>query len=373
MSTRFTGRGSPGDGELPLGPGTGVSSLYGQLYFASEAAFARLPAAELADAVLRADSSVPGTSLGPGPSRNGSFCAAQFVISTDPPERFDPDLSMREPLEIQVWPDGSFVVEIEFSGQDVRTDHEFGEGVAAALGPWASTRGWRLLNVFNDRGRSLPDVWNAAFLLLDTTCPVTEVLDFARRGISVAEAHRCGGRFVEHLLSLLRAGDAEGLAGTPVTAVFQPRAKVPADAVGDFQLALDVSAFANSALGGLVVFGLEDDGTQVIKVSGDQAGDETASRIRAVIERLIFPAAEGVQVEAVSSGAADGHVVFVLVPPQENMLKPFLVHGTITGDQISGIGVTMVERRHARIYTHGMAALHSQIAAGRALLGGGPA
>src|SRR6202012_3281914 len=190
----------------------------------------------------------------------------------------------------------------------VRTGREFGEGVAAALGPWARARGWQLLNVFNDRGRCLAGGWDAAFLLRDTTRPVTEVLGFARRGISVAEAHRYGGRFVEHLLSLLRAGDAEGLAGTPVPAGFQPRAKVPADADGDFQLALDVSAFANSALGGLVVFGLEDDGTRVIKGSGDPAGDETASRIRAVIERLIFPAAEGVQVEAVSSGAADGHV-----------------------------------------------------------------
>jgi hypothetical protein len=79
---------------------------------------------------------------------------------------------------------------------------------------------------------------------------------------------------------------------------------------------------------------------------------------------------EGVRAEAVPSGTDAGQVVIVHVPPQEQLLKPFLVCGTIEGGQLSGIGVTLVERRHATIYAFGIAALHSQIAAGRALLGG---
>jgi len=349
-----------------------IQSLYGQLYFGPEAAFGRLSAAELIDAALKADGPVPGAALGPGPGRNGSFCAAQFVVSADPPEYFDPELSMREPLELQVWPDGSFAVEIEFTGQDARTDQGSGESVAAVLGPWASARGWRLLSVFNDRSRSLPDVWNATFLLLDTSRAVAEALDFARRAIAVAEAHRYGGQLAGRLLGLLRAGDALGLIGTPVTAVFQPRPEAPSDASGDFRLALDVCAFANSAYGGLVVLGLEDDGAQVTGVSGGITGEGVTARVREAVERLVFPVPEGVQAEAVPSGTGDGQVVVVHVPPQEQLLKPFLVCGTIEDGQLSGIGVTLVERRHATIYTNGIAALHSQIAAGRALLGGPP-
>jgi hypothetical protein len=372
VSSQFAEGNVAGSGHLPAAAEAGLQSLYGQLYFGPEAAFGRLSAADLIDAVLKADGQVPGAALGPGPGRNGSFCAAQFIVSADPPQHFDPELSMREPLELQVWPDGSFAVEIEFTGQDARTDRESGESVSAVLGPWASARGWRLLSLFNDRSRSLPDVWNATFLLLDTGRAVAEALDFARRAIAVAEAHRYGGQLAGRLLELLRAGDALGLIGTPVTAVFQPRPEAPSDASGDFRLALDVCAFANSAYGGLVVLGLEDDGAQVTGVSGGITGEGATARVREAVELLVFPVPEGVQAEAVPSGTGDGQVVVVHVPPQERLLKPFLVCGTIEDGQLSGIGVTLVERRHATIYTNGIAALHSQIAAGRALLGGPP-
>jgi hypothetical protein len=342
------------------------------MYFVPEAAFGRLSAGELTDAVLKAEGRVPGAVIGPGPGRNGSFCAAQFVVSADPPQRFDPELSMREPLELQVWPDGSFTLEIEFTGEDARINPESGESTAAVLGPWASARGWRLLSLFNDRSRSLPEVWNATFLMLDTDRAIVEALEFARRAMAVADAHQHGGRLTGRLLELLRAGDTLGLLGTPVTAVFQPRPEAPTDESGDFRLALDVCAFSNSAHGGLVVLGIEDDGSRVTGVSAGITGEGTVARIREAVGRLVFPVPEGVNVEAVPSGTADGQVVIVHVPPQEQLLKPFLVCGTIEGDQLTGFGVTLVERRHATIYTHGIAALHSQIAAGRALLGGVP-
>jgi hypothetical protein len=353
---------APPDQHLAIGKDGDVRALYGHLYFAPLAAIASFSAAELVDAVLRADTPLPGTSLGPSPDKDGSFCAAQFVVSADPPHRFDPDLSMREPLELQVWPDGSFVVEIEFVGQDVRTDPEAGESVQAVLDQWAGARGWPLLRVFNDRGRSLPEVWNASFLMLDTSRPVDDAVAFARRAIVVAEAHRHGGRFVDRLLELLRRGDADGLIGTPVTSVFQPRPP-RSDSGDDFRLALDVCAFANSVQGGLVVLGLEEGDGRVTAVL-PATGDGTA-RIEHSLARLVFPAVEGVEVEVVGGG-----LVLVLVPPQEQVLKPFLVSGTVVDGHLHQQGVTLVERREATIYIQGVAALHSQIAAGRALLGG---
>src|SRR4029077_14604162 len=107
-SSQFADREPPGSARLPGDAGNGPQTLYGQVYFVPESAFGALSAAELTAMVLKAGHQAPGAVLGPGPGRNGSPSAAQFVVSPDPPERFDVELSMREPLELQVWPDGSF-------------------------------------------------------------------------------------------------------------------------------------------------------------------------------------------------------------------------------------------------------------------------
>jgi hypothetical protein len=52
------------------------------------------------------------------------------------------------------------------------------------------------------------------------------------------------------------------------------------------------------------------------------------------------------------------------------VLTPFLVHSTAVGNDLHQEGLTIVERRGAIMYAQGIVALHSQIAAGRALLGG---
>jgi hypothetical protein len=360
-------RARPTDG-LSIGAAAHVGALYGQLYFAPLDALSALSAAELVDAVRRADRSVPGTSLGPAPAKDGATCAAQFVVSVDPADRFDADLSMREPLELQVWDDGSFVVEIEFVGEDVRTHPETASSTRRVLAEWGGARGWRLLSLVNDRGRSLPDVWNASFLLLDSHRSIADAVDFARRATGVAEAHRYGGQFVNQIVALLRAGDADGLVGTPATSVFQPRPAPRPSEEGDFELALDLCAFANSPQGGLVVLGL--DVTADGRVDGVDALDlvDTVRRVERAATKLIFPEPEGLIVEAVQHGEGGG-VVLVVVPAQEHVLKPFLVHGSVIDRGLQQQGVTLVERHEATIYVQGIVALHSQIAAGRALLG----
>src|SRR5215210_6137642 len=146
MTTSDDGHGRRGGGRLKIGDTADVGALYPNLYFAPLESIADLPAAAVVDAVLRSGHE---SSREPG---ERSHSAAQVVVSVDPPHRFDPELSMREPLELQVWPDGAFTVEIEFMGEDVRTHPDAAESVQEVLVEWAEARGWRLAGIYNDRG-----------------------------------------------------------------------------------------------------------------------------------------------------------------------------------------------------------------------------
>ncbi|WP_432989979.1 hypothetical protein [Dactylosporangium sp. CA-233914] len=355
---------------LILNDAIDVDALYPRLYFASVGSLTELTARQLVDAVLAVGRPpVPATQIGAAEWRGGAYPAAQFVVSTDPPDRFDSELSMREPFELQVWPDGTFAVEIEFVGADVRADPRAGDAVSAVLSEWAGARGWKLAGLYNDRGRSLPDVWNARFVRDSAALAVADAVEFARRAARVAETHRYNGESVDQLVTMVRAGDVEGLAGTPVTAVFQPRPGLDVTAGSPWHaVVLDVCAFANAVHGGLLVLGLAEHHGRVAGVTPFVVGD-SAERIVEAIARCVFPPPDGLVVDAVAVGGGRG-VVFVIVPPQDRVLKPFLVHGGIIDGSHHQQGVTLVERRDATIYSAGIAALHAQIAAGGALLRG---
>jgi hypothetical protein len=357
-------RGTSAPDRLALDVSVDVDALYPHLYFASADALAGLTAQQLVDAVLRpGGAALPAADVGPGERRGSAYPVAQFVVSSDPPARFDPELSMREPLELQVWPDGTFAVEIEFVGVDVRTDPSAGDSVGAVLTQWAQARGWRLTHIYNDRGRSLPDVWNARFVGGGAAQAVADAVDFARRAARVAETHSYSGSSVDRLVALLRSGDVVGLTGTPVTAVFQPRPALSADTT---ELVLDVCAFASAVHGGLVVVGLAEQDGRVTDIDAFPT-ESAVDRISGAVSRCVYPAPEGLFVEAALVDASSG-VVFIVIPPQDAVLKPFLVHGGIVDADHHAQGVTLVERRDTTIYSAGIAALHAQIAAGGALL-----
>jgi hypothetical protein len=80
-----------------------------------------------------------------------------------------------------------------------------------------------------------------------------------------------------------------------------------------------------------------------------------------------FPPQDGVVVEqiSVSPGAA---LVLVYVPPEPEELKPFLVQGAIVGGRQEGAYISIVRRRGEASIPITAAAIHSTLAAGRALL-----
>jgi hypothetical protein len=367
-------RASPA-GRLRLAQAVDVGALYPGFYYAPLDTIAGLPAAALIEAVLPGGPGpVPPASPARGGLTRGPYPRAQFAVSLDPPQRFDPELSMREPVELQVWPDGSFTVEIEFTGDDIRTAPAAGGSLGETLAEWAAARSWRLDRLFNDRGRSLPDIWNARFVMPDTSASVGSAVEFAGHAIGVAESCQRGGARAERTLALLRAGDAEGLLGAPATADFQPLpGPLPEDAASQFGFAAEVCAVANSVPGGLLVLGLERGtdaaGTRVSAVRPFPLG-QGVERVASIVRSMVFPEPAEFLVEAVpvASEAAGAGLIAVSVPPQDQILKPFMVHGSVVGGSYQAQFASIVERRGVTIYAQPIAALHAQIAAGRALL-----
>ena len=94
-----------------------------------------------------------------------------------------------------------------------------------------------------------------------------------------------------------------------------------------------------------------------------------ASRYQAVLDSRVFPAIEGLQVETTDYGRGRGILVMV-IPPQPEELKPFLVHGAIVGGRVEGAFLSVVRRRGEASIPISAPAIHAMLAAGRALLRG---
>ncbi|MCW2952015.1 MAG: hypothetical protein JWQ48_1185 [Conexibacter sp.] len=348
----------PGVGELAV--------LYPDLCYAAVETVAATPAAAFAGAVLAA---------WPATTTDRDLPVASLIVSRERPDRFSPELSIREPFELQVWAGGAVSFEIEFAGRDVAGTGPEWEEMRTALSEWAQARGTRLVGVHNDRGRSLSDVWNARFAVPRGETPIGELAELARRAIRVAELRASAILTVTDLLGLLRAGEGAALVGLRESATLLLRG-VPSLA-GErerWQLASDVAALANGSQGGLVLHGVatrEEGG--VPTATGvepfDAAGRGAA--LEHVLARLVYPPPDGLRIEplALADAAAQG-LLAIVVPAQDRILKPFLVHGALLDDRIDGRFVSLVERRDADTHVDGIAALHAAIAAGRALLRG---
>lgn len=144
------------------------------------------------------------------------------------------------------------------------------------------------------------------------------------------------------------------------------------DAAQRIELAQDVARFANSEVGGTLVLGLKTkkdlDGDRIVSVRPLGEMRKTA-RYHTVIDRLVYPPIDGLTVDALPSvPGGDLNIVALHVPAQNEELKPFLVTGAIVNGRVEGAFISIVRRRGEHSIPVTAAAIHSSLAAGRALL-----
>ncbi|KQO11252.1 hypothetical protein ASF06_00845 [Agreia sp. Leaf244] len=121
------------------------------------------------------------------------------------------------------------------------------------------------------------------------------------------------------------------------------------DARQRFELALDVSSFANSKDGGMIIigFGTGQDafGRDVIdNTAGITRLEASVARIEDVIQQLVSPAPQGLVIDVFHQDHRS--VLAILIPSQSAAWLPFLVEGVVLdGAKMYGQGFTWVERR----------------------------
>jgi hypothetical protein len=297
---------------------------------------------------------------------------ASLVVSRDGRDDFHPELSNREPVELQVWADGRVTVEIEFQGVDVTTvPATWAQTVRRVLDAWAGSYGVELIDVFNDRARSLPDVWNATFAASGSDATVADLVELGERALRTAELSMSGWGGELAVRELLAERDTHAVLGWQPSAVLELWPAPPEPEEIDLFVA-DLCALANSVRGGAIVVGVRQGsaGATLAPFPPGHLEDDVRTllreRIFPVPDRVIVRHLPGVGLETDGSG-----ILVVSIPAQDDLMRPFLVHDGSGGAAVEGNTVrrvALVEREGTETVSRSVAAVHAALAAGTALL-----
>ena len=140
----------------------------------------------------------------------------------------------------------------------------------------------------------------------------------------------------------------------------------------EIELAQDVARFANGDGPGLLVLGFRTKSVggldTIQKATPIYATPKDCLRYRAALDRRIYPPIAGLRIECIPyRGRA---IVAIIVPPQDDADKPYLVHGAIVGDRHEGAFISIVRRRDEHSIPVEPSAIHAALVAGRRVIRG---
>jgi hypothetical protein len=215
-------------------------------------------------------------------------------------------------------------------------------------------------------------------------------LHLGNRNITIGEFYGCvfdAGRYLSvasrdsslddqpfDLLDRIRAGEFEALIGMREKEWLEFKSYIDLDRVankdkvsGKIELSEHVGRFANSERGGILIVGIRTE-----KVNGVDAAEKLAlikgddglgRRYQNIIDQHVYPSVRGMEIEWIERDGLG--VMIVIIPPQMENEKPFLVHGAIDGSYFS------ILRRRGEDSIHITAPeIHALIAAGYQLMRG---
>lgn len=130
-----------------------------------------------------------------------------------------------------------------------------------------------------------------------------------------------------------------------------------------------MARFANGDEAGVLVVGVEEKQGRITRLRPASLTYLNAEQHQDVIDTRVFPPVGNLEIQAVTLEDGKG-ILFIHVPRQAEETKPFLVHGAIVGDRVEGAYISIVRRRGEGSIPVSGPAIHSMLAAGRALLQG---
>lgn len=145
-----------------------------------------------------------------------------------------------------------------------------------------------------------------------------------------------------------------------------------------YELGKDVAAMANSRAGGIIVLGMSAGKkrrrSEVDTIGGYNELDlrrVSRQRYRHLVADWVYPTLTGFEVELIERSAKDRGIAVLVIPPQAETKRPFLVQGAIVGDSVLGRHVLLPWRREDEIDAMDAVALHARIRLDEQAIGGG--
>ncbi|MFJ7491168.1 ATP-binding protein [Streptomyces sp. NPDC097727] len=296
-----------------------------------------------------------------------------FVVEGDIDE-FDDEWSPPGPVQIAI-KKGTLLVQIHV----VTKAEEFNEETLpdvyrSILAPYLARRKARLHDIeMTVDYHTAPYVWR-----IDIECSLrnrlaSDLYEVGSDAIVLLEAAESGQLTRETTLELLRAGRSDVLIGQPEGSWLDVKsAHYDLDTQhGKLAIAQAVARFANAEHGGIVVVGMRGkkvpSGELIHSSCPVPIDGRTLRRYQSALENHLYPPPDLLDIEEFPDGRGQG-IVFIHIPPQPEELKPFLVHGAVVDGRIEGAFISIVRRRGEGSIPITAPAIHSTLAAGRALL-----
>jgi hypothetical protein len=296
------------------------------------------------------------------------YSMREVRLTAVPAEYFDRDLSPRMSTTLELDDDGLVVVQRVDLGVDEDDDVAWLDRILQPLGRRLGTN----VNVVHD-----PEEWPGSVFI--SVAPsnrgrtVGDLLEFARPFATLAEAARGKGLSPSTAADVLRGAYPTALIGQPESQwldVKRTAPRVESD-VERVEFAKDVAAFANTREGGLIVYGLRaaktPSGEVIDRVTPFPPSMMSPKQLTAIVRRRVHPYPLGMRVELVPL-AEESAVGLVLVPPQLDARKPFLVSGTVMRGKVREMYVGLPMRAGEDTLWDDIAGVHALMVAGRAAL-----
>ncbi|MFD3951119.1 hypothetical protein ACFWRC_13980 [Streptomyces albidoflavus] len=276
------------------------------------------------------------------------------------------------PIEFEV-SDGSLAVTAEIpAGTDEDPFEPPMEMFAGILQHYLRRHRATLRDISTAESFTAPFMWKLHIDCSIRSRTLEDLYSIASGAITLLSAAKSGELTRETTLDLLRAGNAEVLVGQQEGPWLDAKSShYDLDSPhGKISLAQAVARFANAEHGGIVVVGMRGKrvpGGEVIhSLCPVPLNAGTVRRYQGALEHHLYPPPDFLEIETFMTPR--GGMVLVHVPPQPEELKPFLVHGSVVDGRVEGAFISIVRRRGEGSIPITAPAIHSTLAAGRALL-----
>ncbi|MGW4125204.1 hypothetical protein [Nocardia sp. NPDC004711] len=297
----------------------------------------------------------------------------RILIDFDQSNEYFPKSTVVEHISFELF-DNRLAVRLSVQTADRVDDDQLVSLVGSAVGPLMRRVKYTLVEANANRySNTGPFLHRLCFTVPTRGKTLQDIYEVAEKINLLFEATDTGVLCRDTALELLRAGHAGLLIGhheSDWLDVKSDHYDLSTDR-GRISLASAVARFCNAETGGIVLVGMDTKripGGELIKsIRPVPIDTQTLRRYRQAIENRLFPFPYAMQLDTVETCPGQG-LVIVSVPPQEEELKPFLVHGAIVDGRVEGAYISIVRRSGEDSIPISAQQIHSTLAAGRALL-----